>query len=102
MVEMKSFLKLADVVKFMNWRHIMQNSDKIVLQFKQKITHVFDEAIEYVRMTMLDVVYIYEFCHIRPYDPVDWIVKYMIDKFQQGNYIFKCSGKDIEKGLCVM
>ena len=38
LVKMKSFLKLDDVVKFMNWRHIMENGDDIVLQFSSSNT----------------------------------------------------------------
>ena len=80
----------------------MENGDEIVLQFKHRVAVVFEEAFEYVRMSMVDTSYTDEFCDIRPYEPVSWIVNYMTEKFQQGNYIFKRSGKDIEKGLCVM
>ena len=79
----------------------MANSDEIILQFKHRVAMVFEEAFEWVRMGMVDTSYTDDFCDIRPYDPVDWIVKYMVDKFQHGNYIFKMSGKDIDNGVCV-
>ena len=101
LVKLKTFLKLDDVTKFMKWRDIMANSDEIVLQFKHRVAMVFEEAFEWVRMGMVDTSYTDDFCDIRPYDPVDWIVHYMTELFKQGNYIFKRSGKDIDNGVCV-
>ena len=37
--KLKRFLILDDVVKFMNWRHIMANSHVIVLQFFSSTPH---------------------------------------------------------------
>ena len=101
LVKLKTFLKLDDVTKFMKWRDIMANSDEIILQFKHRVAMVFEEAFEWVRMSMVDTSYTDEFCDIRPYDPVDWIVHYMTELFKQGNYIFKRSGKDMDNGMCV-
>ena len=102
LVKLKRFLILDDVVKFPNWRHIMKNQEDIVAEFRDKVCTVFLEAFQYVRISMVDNSYIDEFCDIRPYEPVDWIVEYMVDKFSHGNYIFKRSGKDIENGLWVL
>ena len=99
---MKRFLITDDVVKFMNWRHIMKNQRDVVLEFKHLVAAVFRQAFIYLRTSIVDISYIHEFQDIRPYEPVDWIVKYMVDKFSQGNYIFRRSGQDIEKGLSIL